>query len=127
MRHLIEEGFLDRDGGMLFIGPEAERRFGYRHFMDLTAVFTTAPEFTVLSGRTEIGTTHPALLTEEVAGPRRLLLAGQSWQVTYIDWSRRRCFVEPVDGGGNARWGGTGLRSARHARATRNWSTPTGQ
>ncbi|MFE0175480.1 DEAD/DEAH box helicase [Streptomyces sp. NPDC059002] len=108
VRHLIEEGFLDRDGGMLFIGPEAERRFGYRHFMDLTAVFTAAPEFTVLAGRTEIGTTNPALLTEEVAGPRRLLLAGQSWQVTYIDWSRRRCFVEPVDGGGKARWVGAG-------------------
>lgn len=56
---LVEEGFLDQDGGMLFIGPETERRFGYRHFMDLTAVFTTAPEFTVLSGRTEIGTTNP--------------------------------------------------------------------
>jgi hypothetical protein len=49
------------------------------------------------------GTTlNPALLTEEVVGPRRLLLAGQSWQVTYIDWSRRRRFVEPVDGGGKA-------------------------
>lgn len=108
VRHLIDEGFLDRDGGMLFIGPEAERRFGYRHFMDLTAVFTAAPEFTVLSGRSEIGTTNPALLTEEVPGPRRLLLAGRNWQVTYIDWSRRRCFVEPVEGGGKARWGGVG-------------------
>lgn len=108
VRHLIDEGFLDRDGEMLFIGPEAERRFGYRHFMDLTAVFTAAPEFTVLSGRSEIGTTNPALLTEEVPGPRRLLLAGRSWQVTYIDWSRRRCFVEPVEGGGKARWGGVG-------------------
>ncbi len=84
--------------------------------MDLTAVFTAAPEFTVLSGRNEIGTTDPALLTEEIAGPRRLLLAGRSWQVTYIDWSRRRCFVEPVDGGGKARWGGVGLsRTASHA------------
>ncbi|MET7474721.1 DEAD/DEAH box helicase [Streptomyces sp. NPDC005648] len=109
MRHLIEQGFLDRDGGLLFIGPEAEQRFGYRHFMDLTAVFTAAPEFTVLSGRTEIGTTDPALLTDEVVGPRRLLLAGRSWQVTYIDWSRRRCFVEPVEGGGRARWGGIGF------------------
>ncbi|MEU6567413.1 DEAD/DEAH box helicase [Streptomyces parvulus] len=109
VRHLIEEGFLDRDGNLLFIGPEAEKRFGYRHFMDLTAVFTAAPEFTVLSGRTEIGTTDPVLLTEEVVGPRRLLLAGRSWQVTYIDWSRRRCFVEPVESGGRARWGGVGL------------------
>ncbi|MEV0913404.1 DEAD/DEAH box helicase [Streptomyces sp. NPDC049967] len=116
VRHLIDEGYLNRDSGMLFIGPEAERRFGYRHFMDLTAVFTTAPEFTVLSGRTEIGTTDPALLTEQVSGPRRLLLAGRSWQVTYIDWSRRRCFVEPVDGGGKARWGGLGQsRSGSYA------------
>ncbi|MFD9421162.1 MULTISPECIES: DEAD/DEAH box helicase [unclassified Streptomyces] len=116
VRHLIAEGYLNRDSGMLFIGPEAERRFGYRHFMDLTAVFIAAPEFTVLSGRTEIGTTDPALLTEEIAGPRRLLLAGRSWQVSYIDWSRRRCFVEPVDGGGKARWGGLGLsRSGSHA------------
>ncbi|MGW3678426.1 DEAD/DEAH box helicase [Streptomyces prasinus] len=108
LRHLVEEGYLDRDGGLLFIGPEAEKRFGYRHFMDLTAVFTAAPEFTVLSGRTEIGTTDPVLLTDEVVGPRRLLLAGRSWQVTYIDWSRRRCFVEPVETGGRARWGGVG-------------------
>ena len=104
VRHLVAEGYLERDGDLLFIGPEAERRFGYRHFMDLTAVFTAAPEFTVLSGRSEIGTTDPQLLTEEVAGPRRLLLAGRNWQVTYIDWSRRRCFVEPVDDGGKARW-----------------------
>ncbi|MFJ7997843.1 DEAD/DEAH box helicase [Streptomyces sp. NPDC096310] len=119
VRHLVDEGYLNRDGGMMFIGPEAERRFGHRHFMDLTAVFTAAPEFTVLSGRTEIGTTDPALLTEEVPGPRRLLLAGRSWQVTYIDWSRRRCFVEPVDGGGKARWGGVGLSRTASRALTR--------
>ncbi|MFG2890787.1 DEAD/DEAH box helicase [Streptomyces sp. NPDC048248] len=120
VRHLIDEGFLERDGGMLFIGPEAERRFGYRHFMDLTAVFTAAPEFTVLAGRNEIGSTNPALLTEEVAGPRRLLLAGRSWQVTYIDWSRRRCFVEPVEGGGKARWGGVGSGRSASYELTRS-------
>lgn len=109
VRHLVREGYLNTDGGMLFIGPEAEQRFGFRHFMDLTAVFTAAPEFTVLSGRTEIGTTDPALLTEKIVGPRRLLLAGRSWQVTYVDWSRRRCFVEPVDGGGKARWSSAGV------------------
>ncbi|MFF0887818.1 DEAD/DEAH box helicase [Streptomyces sp. NPDC003456] len=119
VRHLVEQGYLDRDGELLFIGPEAEQRFGYRHFMDLTAVFTAAPEFTVLSGRTEIGTTDPALLTDEVVGPRRLLLAGRSWQVTYIDWSRRRCFVEPVESGGRARWGGIGLARTSSYELTR--------
>jgi ATP-dependent Lhr-like helicase len=104
LRHLIDQGYLDSDGGMLFIGPEAERRFGHRHFMSMTAVFTGAPEFTVLVGREELGRVDPALLTEEVKGDRRLLLNGRSWRVTYIDWRRRRCFVEPADGGGKARW-----------------------
>ncbi|WP_171109619.1 MULTISPECIES: DEAD/DEAH box helicase [Streptomyces] len=119
VRHLVEEGYLDQDGGMLFIGPEAERRFGHRHFMNLTAVFTAPPQFTVLQGRTEIGRTDPALLTERVAGPRRLLLAGRSWQVTYIDWQRKRCFVEPVDGGGKAKWSGTGFGQGTSFEVTR--------
>lgn len=104
VRYLVEHGYLESDGGMLFIGPEAELRFGRRHFMGMTAVFTAPPQFTVLSGRTEIGRTDPALLTEKVEGPRLLLLAGRSWRVTYIDWTRRRCFVEPANRGGKALW-----------------------
>jgi ATP-dependent helicase Lhr and Lhr-like helicase len=109
LKHLVDNGYLESEDGMLFIGPEAELKFGRRHFMGMTAVFTAPPEFTVLAGRTELGRIDPALLTEEVAGPRRLLLAGRSWQVTYIDWTRRRCFVEQADGGGKARWTGAGL------------------
>jgi ATP-dependent Lhr-like helicase len=104
LRHLVQRGYLESDGGMLFIGPQAEKVFGRRHFMELTAVFTGPPEFTVLLGRAELGRIDPSLLTEEVRGDRRLLLAGRSWRVTYIDWRRRRCFVEPADGGGKARW-----------------------
>ncbi len=121
VRHLVRMGYLDSDGGMLFIGPEAERRFGHRHFAELTAVFTAAPEFTVLSGRDEIGRTDPVLLTDEVEGPRLLLLAGRSWRVTHIDWKRRRCFVEPTDRGGRARWlsAGDGSVSFTMTRAMR--------
>jgi ATP-dependent Lhr-like helicase len=123
VRHLVDAGYLDVDSGMFFIGPEAELRFGRRHFMDMLAVFTAPPQFTVLSGRTEIGRTDPALLTAKVQGPRLLLLAGRSWRVTYIDWKRRRCFVEPAEGGGKALWmtGGSpqGL-SFRMVRAMRD-------
>ncbi|MEV4755322.1 DEAD/DEAH box helicase [Micromonospora sp. NPDC049559] len=121
LRHLVEHGFLDRDQDLLFIGPEAERRFGRRHFMELTAVFTGPPEFTVLQGRTELGRVDPGLLTEEVRGDRRLLLGGRSWRVTYVDWRRRRCFVEPADGGGRARWTSAGWVGWGHelARAMR--------
>lgn len=109
LRHLRHEGYLESDDGMLFIGPEAEVRFGRRHFMEMTGVFTSPPQFTVLAGRTELGRIDPSLLTEETKGPRRLLLGGRSWQVTYVDWHRRRCFVEPVDGGGKARWTNHGI------------------
>ncbi len=40
LSYLVEQGFIDRDGELLFIGPEAELRFGRRHFMGMTAVFT---------------------------------------------------------------------------------------
>jgi hypothetical protein len=56
----------------------------------------------VLLGRTELGYVDPTLLVKEVQGDRKLLLGGRSWRVTYIDWRRHRCFVEPADSGGRA-------------------------
>ncbi|MGB0970453.1 MAG: ATP-dependent helicase, partial [Mycobacterium sp.] len=108
LAYLVAEGFFEADGPYLHIGAEAERRFGRRYFSDLTAVFTAAPEFLVLAGRVEVGTIGTDLLTDEVVGPRVLLLGGRSWNVTHVDWERRRCFVEPVDGGGRAKWSGSG-------------------
>jgi ATP-dependent Lhr-like helicase len=112
INHLVAQGYLDKDGELLFIGPEAEKRFGFRHFMDMTSVFTAPPQFTVLEGRREIGRTDPMVLTERVEGPRLLLLGGRSWQVTWIDWKRQHCFVEPADGGGRAKWFSSGIRGA---------------
>jgi ATP-dependent helicase Lhr and Lhr-like helicase len=122
MSYLVDQGFVDREDGMLFIGPEAERRFGHRHFMGLMAVFTAPPEFTVLHGRDELGRVDPVLLVDWVAGPRLLLLGGRSWRVTWTDWKRRRCFVEPAESGGRARWltGAPGGISYELARAMRD-------
>jgi len=118
---LAAQGFVEREDGMLFIGPEAERKFGRRHFMGLMAVFTAPPEFTVLHGREEIGRTDPVLLVDQVEGPRLLLLGGRSWRVTWTDWKRRRCFVVPAEDGGRARWlsaavGGLSFEIARSMR-----------
>ena len=117
LRYLVEQGFIDQDGELLFIGAAAEQRFGHRHFMGMTAVFTAPPQFTVLSGRQEIGRTDPMLLTEQTEGPRLLLLGGRSWKVTWTDWKRRRCYVEPAAGGGKARWLTPGVSGARFALA----------
>jgi ATP-dependent helicase Lhr and Lhr-like helicase len=109
LAYLIDSGFLDTDGGLAFIGPEAERRFGRRHFSDLMAVFTAPPEFTVLAGGQEIGSVgNEALLTDTGGAPRVLLLAGHTWLVTNVDWRRRRCSVEQTDLPGRIRWNGSG-------------------
>ena len=120
--HLLAEGFIEQDGGMLFIGAEGEQRFGRRHFAGLTAVFTAPPQFTVVEGHREIGRVDPSLLTDRVEGPRLVLLAGRSWRVTWIDWRRRRCFVESADRGGRARWvvGGREGRSFALTRSIRD-------
>jgi ATP-dependent Lhr-like helicase len=63
------------------------------------------------------------LLTDQVYGPRLLLLGGRSWRVTWTDWKRRRCFVEPAEGRGRARWmnnTGVGGLSYELARAMRD-------
>jgi ATP-dependent Lhr-like helicase len=103
---LVETGHLERDGGMLFIGPEAERRYGRRNFMELLAVFTAAPEFVVMHGRQEVGGADPLMLMRKVDGPRVLALGGRAWRVTHIDWPRRRCYVEAADLPARSLWQG---------------------
>ncbi|WP_280212709.1 hypothetical protein [Nocardia cyriacigeorgica] len=44
-----------------------------------------------------------SVLTDEVEGPRILLLAGRSWQ-THIDWQRRQVYVEATEIAGRAKW-----------------------
>lgn len=122
--HLVREGFLEPDGDLLFIGPAAERRFGRRHFMDLTAVFTAAPELKVLHGRAEVGSVSPGSLTLRLpeGQPRVVALAGRAWLVTHVDWRRRIVYVAPFEGRGRSRWSGhsgagLGLELARSMRA----------
>ncbi len=129
--HLLADGFLDQDGGLGFIGPETERRFGRRHFMELMAVFTAAPEFLVFAGREEIGSVgDEALLADTAGAPRVLLLAGRAWLVTHVDWKRRRCHVETTDLPGRAKWdgqaGGLSFEITRGMRAVLLGADPPG-
>lgn len=101
---LVDQQILDEDAGMLFIGPEAHRRYGGVHFRDLMAVFTADPQITIIHGQQEIGLVDPMLLQRKIEGPRRLTLGGRAWQVTYIDWKRNKAFVEPSEVAGDVRW-----------------------
>lgn len=101
---LVERGYLNVDGGTMFLGPDAEKVFGRRHFMNLLTTFAMPRQFTVLEGRREVGTIEWRALTD-VDGPIRLLLAGRSWKVTDINWPRHRVQVEMVESGGKAQYG----------------------
>ncbi|MGH9227958.1 MAG: hypothetical protein ACRD07_04350 [Acidimicrobiales bacterium] len=109
--HLTGNGFLTVDGGMLSIGREAEARFGRRHFLELTSVFTAPAVFTVLAGRREIGHVHDlgvmaAFQVRE--GPPVLLLGGRGWRILDVDWRRRRVHVELTERSGKTRYHGVG-------------------
>src|SRR5664279_5170908 len=103
---MLATGHVDSDSGMLFIGPQAERRYGHKHFLELLSVFTADPQFTIVNGQVEVGTVDPLMLTRKADGVRVLSLGGRAWQVTYIDWKRRRAFVEPTTRPGSSRWSG---------------------
>ena len=128
--HLLSTGFLDHDAGSAFIGLEAERHFGRRHFLELLAVFTAAPEFRVFEGRNEIGMVEAGVLTQPTEGPRVLLLGGRSWKVTHIDWKRRQVYVEGTDIHGTARWqsipDGLSFEITRGVRSVLLGATPPG-
>lgn len=106
--HLVASGLLFDDTGMLSIGPQGERSYGYRHFMELTSVFTAPPTFVVRHGANELGHLDPSSLLTNDRGYATVLLAGRSWKITSIDWTRRFAWVEPAEQHGRSRWFGSG-------------------
>lgn len=105
--HLVSTGHLDVDGDMLFVGPEAEQRYGGLHYRDLMAVFTADPQITVLHGREEIGSLDPMVFMRKSDGPRLVTLGGRGWEVNHVDWKRRKAFVEPSPVANPSKWSGT--------------------
>ncbi len=110
VQHLVSEGYLVSDAGLLQIGAVTEREFGRSHYLDLLASFSGSPLLTGRFGSAEVGYIDPTVLTGEKAD-RLILLGGRSWRVTEIEWKRRIVWLEPAKEGGTARWigGGRGM------------------
>ncbi len=109
VKHMIDQGYLDSAEGLVRIGPETEREFGRGHYRDLLASFSGSQLLTGRCGSAEVGYIDPTVLTGEEPH-RLLLLAGRSWLVKEIDWTKRTVWLEPAKEGGKARWMG-GARS----------------
>jgi ATP-dependent Lhr-like helicase len=107
--NLIEKGYLDSAESLIRIGSLTEREYGRGHYRDLLASFSGPQLLVGRFGAAEIGYIDPTTLTGEDP-QRRLLLAGRSWLVKEIDWSKRVVWLESAKEGGKARWMG-GARS----------------
>ena len=106
---MLAQGMLYDDGGLMSMGVEGERTFGRRHFMDLMSVFTSEPLFSVRHGRAELGLVHPLSFQVRREGSVVLLLAGRSWEVSWVDWDRRVAYVKATTEKGHSRWIGPGM------------------
>lgn len=102
--HMISSGVLHSDSGILGIGRTGEKAFGQKNFMALFSVFTSPPMVKVYYGRQELGEVHQLTFAVKDEGPSLLTLGGRSWQTKYIDWARKKAYVEPTDMRGRSQW-----------------------
>ncbi len=109
VEYLVGQQFLERTEGVVRVGPQTESHYARGHYRDLLASFSGSQLLTGRHGAAEVGYIDPTVLTGQ-RDERRLLLAGRSWRVTDVDWSKRTVWLEPAAEGGKARWMG-GARS----------------
>ena len=91
---LLDRGFLHKDETLLSIGPEAQRLWGGRNYMELLSVFDTPELYNVFAGNQELGVLHELSFRRENA---IVLLGGRSWRVTSVDPKHRIAHVEPAE------------------------------
>ncbi|MCM3687699.1 DEAD/DEAH box helicase [Kocuria rosea] len=107
LAYLRDEGFLVEDGGLLMIGPAAEKAFGRRHFMELLTSFDAEKELRVVSGNKELGFISPLALPREGSeklDAKPILMNGRAWRVEHVNWERFEVVVSPVTYKGDVRW-----------------------
>ena len=102
--YMLSVGILHSDEGVIGIGHKGEKTFGQKNFMELFSVFTSPPMVKVFYGKQEIGEVHQLTFAVKDGGPALLTLGGRSWQTTYIDWARKKAYVEPSDNRGRSQW-----------------------
>lgn len=107
LEFLRDKRFLVDDGGLLMVGPAAEKAFGRRHFMDLLSSFDAEKELRVVAGNKEVGFISPLALPRQ--GAERLeaepiLMNGRAWHVEQVSWERFEVLVSPAGHKGDVRW-----------------------
>ena len=104
---LLENDWFRLASGRLVLGPQAERRFGRRNFMELYAVFSSPQSYSVETGSGQaLGTLNQDFVDRLVDGVSTFLLSGRAWLVRMIRHDDRRVIVEAAPRGRQPTWGG---------------------
>lgn len=104
---MIQDGSLLQMSGRLILGPQAERRFGRRNFMELYAVFSSPQSYNVETANKQvIGTLTQDFVDGLVEGVSCFLLGGRAWAVFHVVHKDRLIVVEPAPRGKQPTWGG---------------------
>ncbi len=102
--YMLERSILHSDSGIIGIGDAGDRIFGQKNFLELFSVFTSPPMVKVFNGKQELGEVHQLTFATKEDGPTCLTLGGKSWITKYVDWARKKAFVEPTDIKGRSQW-----------------------
>ena len=107
IEHMVENDFLYPMGATLTFGDEAERVYGRRNFMELYAVFSSPQLFSVVTrAGKELGSLEQQFVDQVLEDQSSFLLGGRAWDVTEVDFSRRRIEVVKAPAGKKPSWGG---------------------
>lgn len=103
---MIARDILHEADGLLSLGVGGERRYGRKNFFDLYAVFDAPAVLRVLNGAQEIGVLRVGFVRSILGSPGGgcFRLAGRSWQITEVQWSRAICHVTSAKAGRVPNW-----------------------
>ncbi|HMA92529.1 MAG TPA: DEAD/DEAH box helicase [Polyangiaceae bacterium] len=107
IEHMKREGYLFEAGGLLSMGPTAERTFGKKNFLELYAVFSSPVLYKVQTeAKRDVGSLEQAFVDRLVDEMSTFLLGGRAWLVVSINHDDRLVRVRPAPRGKKPSWGG---------------------
>lgn len=113
--HLIETGILNKVDGVVILGPEGEKRYGRRNFLDLYSVFETPEEVKVITTNNRVIGMLQTWFVLYLGQSEDFIftLAGQAWQVKLLELEHGEMVVTPAPRGAIPRWSGNGILLSR--------------
>jgi ATP-dependent helicase Lhr and Lhr-like helicase len=106
IRHMLETNYLCMIGGLLSIGTQTEKFFGYKNFLELYAVFTTPQKYEVYTTAGQrIGSLEQYFVHTLTPEKTCFLLGGRAWIANFIHHPDRKLEVIAAPQGKKPKWG----------------------